>query len=179
MVIRNFILVSAHQRCVFVKYQISCHFAADNDAWYLLQYPLSVLQLYTILFQNCYFVHIKTFTNRFFNCFLFGISLGDLSIWFVSSILSLIYFNCYLNKTDINKIIWTTLCWIYQSFWYLTHWGLVTHICVSKLTITGSDNGLCLLGTKQSSDPVLEYCKFVTYKNLQISKSWSHYNLSS
>ena len=25
---------------------------------------------------------------------------------------------------------------------YLTHWGRVTHICVSKLTILGSDNGL-------------------------------------
>ena len=24
----------------------------------------------------------------------------------------------------------------------LTHWGRVTHICVSKLTIVGSDNGL-------------------------------------
>ena len=24
----------------------------------------------------------------------------------------------------------------------LTHWGRVTHICVSRLTITGSDNGL-------------------------------------
>ena len=24
----------------------------------------------------------------------------------------------------------------------LTHWGRVTHICVSKLTISGSDNGL-------------------------------------
>ena len=26
--------------------------------------------------------------------------------------------------------------------WPLTHWGRVTHICVSRLTITGSDNGL-------------------------------------
>ena len=26
--------------------------------------------------------------------------------------------------------------------WHLTHWGRVTHICVSKLTIIGSDNGL-------------------------------------
>ena len=26
--------------------------------------------------------------------------------------------------------------------WLLTHWGRVTHICVSKLTIIGSDNGL-------------------------------------
>ena len=25
---------------------------------------------------------------------------------------------------------------------FLTHWGWVTHICVSKLTIIGSDNGL-------------------------------------
>ena len=25
---------------------------------------------------------------------------------------------------------------------YLTHWGRVTHVCVSKLTINGSDNGL-------------------------------------
>ena len=28
--------------------------------------------------------------------------------------------------------------------WELTHWGRVTHICVSKLTIIGSDNGLSL-----------------------------------
>ena len=27
----------------------------------------------------------------------------------------------------------------------LTHWGRATHICVSKLTITGSDNGLSAL----------------------------------
>ena len=30
-----------------------------------------------------------------------------------------------------------------------THWGQVTHICVSKLTITGSDNGLWL-GRRQA-----------------------------
>ena len=31
----------------------------------------------------------------------------------------------------------------------LTHWGQMTHICVSKLTILGSDNGL-LLGRRQT-----------------------------
>ena len=31
----------------------------------------------------------------------------------------------------------------------LTHWGRVTHICVSKLTIIGSDNGL-LSGWRQA-----------------------------
>ena len=28
------------------------------------------------------------------------------------------------------------------SDFFLTHWGRVTHICVSKLTIIGPDNGL-------------------------------------
>ena len=36
--------------------------------------------------------------------------------------------------------------WCYQAITWtdidLTHWGRVTHICVSKLTIIGSDNGL-------------------------------------
>ena len=32
--------------------------------------------------------------------------------------------------------IWATICWV------LTHWGRVMHICVSKWTTTGSDNGL-------------------------------------
>ena len=30
----------------------------------------------------------------------------------------------------------------YRPTAFLTHWGRVTHICVSKLTIIGSDNGL-------------------------------------
>ena len=30
----------------------------------------------------------------------------------------------------------------YLSLNVLTHWGGVTHICVSRLTIIGSDNGL-------------------------------------
>ena len=30
-------------------------------------------------------------------------------------------------------------------FWTFTHWGRVTHICVGKLTIIGSDNGLSLV----------------------------------
>ena len=29
-----------------------------------------------------------------------------------------------------------------SSYNHLTHWGWVTHICVNKLTIIGSDNGL-------------------------------------
>ena len=29
-----------------------------------------------------------------------------------------------------------------ENFWILTHWGRVTHLCVSKLTSIASDNGL-------------------------------------
>ena len=32
--------------------------------------------------------------------------------------------------------------YIHKDFLHLTHWGRATHICVSKLTIIGSDNGL-------------------------------------
>ena len=40
----------------------------------------------------------------------------------------------------LNDTIAFRLPWCYKSV--LTHWGWVTHICVSKLTIIGSDNGL-------------------------------------
>ena len=44
-----------------------------------------------------------------------------------------------LQQTDVNMSgsPETTMVLI-----HLTHWGRVTHICVSKLTIIGSDNGL-------------------------------------
>ena len=40
--------------------------------------------------------------------------------------------NWYSLYTDIMSL----------KIWLLTHWGRVTHICISKLTIIGSDNGL-------------------------------------
>ena len=40
-------------------------------------------------------------------------------------------------------VIWNTLTLICHGVTYIiTHWGRVTHICVSRLTITGSDHGL-------------------------------------
>ena len=35
-----------------------------------------------------------------------------------------------------------TKCPIFSNAFVLTHWGRVTHICISNLIITGSDNGL-------------------------------------
>ena len=47
----------------------------------------------------------------------------------------------WVNK---NFHTWFLIGWqqICQSDTILTHWGRVTHICVSKLTIIDSDNGL-------------------------------------
>ena len=41
-------------------------------------------------------------------------------------------------QKKIAAIWWTTCSKVFS----LTHWGRVTHICVGKLTIIGSDNGL-------------------------------------
>ena len=49
--------------------------------------------------------------------------------------LSLIY-HWHFDQNDITKFSWC------QDGDALTHWGRVTHICVGKLTIIGSDNGL-------------------------------------
>ena len=39
-----------------------------------------------------------------------------------------------------NEILLGTYGQVWE--WGLTHWGRVTHICIGKLTIIGSDNGL-------------------------------------
>ena len=46
-----------------------------------------------------------------------------------------------LKKTQLKMlaVISQPFC---RDFSLLTHWGRVTHICVGKLTIIGSDNGL-------------------------------------
>ena len=59
------------------------------------------------------------------------------------------YLNCYagISLWSLNIKIFTNIPWChFQTGRYyptilLTHWGWVTHICISKLTIIGSDNG--------------------------------------
>ena len=46
------------------------------------------------------------------------------------------YFACTLKYMDVLKR------WKFLKLLDLTHWGRVTYIGVSKLTIIGSDNGL-------------------------------------
>ena len=54
--------------------------------------------------------------------------------------------SCNGNKTEICGDSWRIISYIgflsEMPLLLLTHWGRVTHICVGKLTIIGSDNGL-------------------------------------
>ena len=45
-----------------------------------------------------------------------------------------------LRVSEMSLPRWRTSRLLYHPL--LTHWGRVTHICVNKLTIIGSDNGL-------------------------------------
>ena len=49
--------------------------------------------------------------------------------------------NVYINRQNIRFWRRNPLIYAIPEF-LLTHWGRVTHICVIKLTIIGSDNGL-------------------------------------
>ena len=46
---------------------------------------------------------------------------------------------CQPSEWHIRYMRWHM--WVMYD-WYLSHWGRVTHICVSELTIIGWDNGL-------------------------------------
>ena len=52
----------------------------------------------------------------------------------------------FINSHGINLVspdyLGFSTWWVKLVQLWLTHWGRVTHVCVSKLTIIGSDNGL-------------------------------------
>ena len=50
------------------------------------------------------------------------------------------------------------LCRESTDYCELTHWGRVTHICISKLIILVQIMACCLDDTKSLSEPMLEYC---------------------
>ena len=64
-----------------------------------------------------------------------------------------------LNLLCISSMTSVGLFWVkFFSPWLLTHCSWVRHICISKLTIIGSDSGLPLVDTKPLPEPMLEYC---------------------
>ena len=71
-----------------------------------------------------------------------------INLHFVTTLVRSIYCHCAMWYGGLQKKFSFALC---CQFWnvYLTHWCRVTHICVSELTIIGSDNGLSL-GRRQA-----------------------------
>ena len=70
----------------------------------------------------------------------------------------------------------------------ITHWGRATHICVGKLTVIGSENGLspsrrqAIIWTNAgllSIGPLLTYFNEVSIKTKQFSLKKMHLNMSS
>ena len=64
------------------------------------------------------------------------------SFVYESSIIVFVEEKCHIKIKSVLRITMTTQCIIEQILDVLTHWGWVTHICVTKLTIIASDNGL-------------------------------------
>ena len=59
--------------------------------------------------------------------------------------------NIYTDDTLALQTIdaWWCVC-VSEMGYHLTHWGRVTHLCISKLTIIGSNNGLSSPGWCQA-----------------------------
>ena len=66
--------------------------------------------------------------------------ISNLRYTFTAMVWIKIHNNFYCRYIYSQKCIGGQHYW--QSQHWLTHWGRVTHICVGKLTIIGSDNGL-------------------------------------
>ena len=63
----------------------------------------------------------------------------DISKWFYCMEIAVFWFKCHSNMFPMAEL---AIASSFELMVWLTHWGRVTHICVSKLTIIGSDDGL-------------------------------------
>ena len=98
------------------------------------------------------------------------------------------------NKKETSNVSTPSFCegnnrdrWILPTKRQLTHWGRVTHICVSKLTTIGSDNGLSpgrrqatiwtnagilLIGTLETNfSEILIECHSFSFKKMHMKMS--------
>ena len=70
----------------------------------------------------------------------------DYSVYFSSNACILTHHILYTSYQEFEKVSAEITAKVEHCVWtrflVLTHWGRLTHICVSKLTIIGSDNGL-------------------------------------
>ena len=70
--------------------------------------------------------HLKSYCNEHIKNMYF----------FIMILSGLILFILFIYPYSLGLLHWC------KGPWSLTHWGQVTNICISRLTIIGSDNGL-------------------------------------
>ena len=69
-------------------------------------------------------------------------TLGTIFSEILSAIHTFLFMKMHLKMLSGKwRPLWVSLN-VLKQFRVLTHWGRVMHICISKLTISGSDNGL-------------------------------------
>ena len=95
--------------------------AFEHLVWEMLLATLIILVSICWFWQICYIGNAKMVVK-------------SMQTW----LLFLFYFFLF-NCTFLFRHFWPSSIIVP---WGLTHWGRVRHICVSKLTIIGSDNGL-------------------------------------
>ena len=78
---------------------------------------------------------------------------GKVTYWAYNALIKIIVSVSFHGSVSLVFLInqikltqdWSTRLWPvgpWKVYTFFNHWGRVTHICVSKLTIIGSDNGL-------------------------------------
>ena len=69
---------------------------------------------------------------------------SSLAVMKISSKLLHFHFSAVWMHTHTKHCCWLSILVLELKWNHLTHWGRVTHICISKLTTIVSDNGLAL-----------------------------------
>ena len=88
---------------------------------------------------------------------------------------------CAPSPPLLNRQIWVNVFSLLDHQLYpatdsLTHWGRMTHICVSKLTIIGSDIWYRLAGVKRLSEPMLGYYQLDRSKQTSVNSCIFQWN---
>ena len=124
---------------------VSCVIKSYYCALVLKQSALE-MHLSLIILWSIWFSLLSLIKDGSINCnyeFMISESLDYLQLcfkWIRDGIMLLELISKLFWKYEILKGWFSNTGWLW--LYCLTHWGQVTHICIGKLTIIGSDNGL-------------------------------------
>ena len=128
---------------LFKQWLITCSTPSHyrNQCWFTLNWTLGNKFQWNLNQNTTVFTEENQFENVV--CTMTAIlSLPQCVHWF-PGVITLHIFHISVHKTlHKNAICCYGRNFLSKCLLWLTHWGRVAHICVSNLTIIGSDNGL-------------------------------------